>query len=362
MPSQRSSTTSRERLVSADSHITLDHDHIKSKLAKNRHADYDAAVAKVGGGVATRVGMNTMPKGFEGVRHAIGRAGNWDAKERLKDMDQDGVDVEVCYCEFSAFRYLYLIQNGWRDATQAFNDCLIEFSAVDPKRILASYQIPIHDIAVAVDEVQRVAKLGGKSLQLPVYPIELGVPDYYDRSYDPLWAAIQETGLPACFHIGLAPIPYYQGELPTWVQGTLQPMSGMFTSIQYGHFILSGIFERFPTLKTVWVEPGVGWIPWWLFHLDEMATKRNYPFDEIKEKPSFYYRRNMSITFIHEPFAVHNLRYEIGVENMMWSTDYPHPACTWPDSRKLVDEEFAGIPTDEREKIVCGNATRVWNL
>jgi predicted TIM-barrel fold metal-dependent hydrolase len=47
---------------------------------------------------------------------------------------------------------------------------------------------------------------------------------------------------------------------------------------------------------------------------------------------------------------------------MMWSTDYPHPACTWPDSRTLVEEEFAGIPREERELIVCGNATRVWNL
>jgi predicted TIM-barrel fold metal-dependent hydrolase len=340
-------TAVRERLVSADSHVTVTHDAVKSHLPQKFHDDYDAAVAAVGGGVAIRQGMNTMPRGFEGVRHAIGRAGNHDPIERLKDMDQDGVDVEVCYCEFSAFRYLYLIKAGW---------------PADPKRLIASYQIPIHDVAIAVDEVKRVAELGGKSLQLPVYPIELGAPDYYDHVYDPLWAAIQESELPACFHIGLAPFAYYKGELPQFAQGTIQPMSGMFTSVQYGNFILSGVFERFPRLKTVWVEPGVGWIPWWLFHLDEMATKRNYPFDEIREAPSFYYRRNMFTTFIHEPFAVHNLRYEIGVENMMWSTDYPHPACTWPDSRTLVDQEFEGIPADEREMIVCGNATRVWAL
>ena len=198
---------------------------------------------------------------------------------------------------------------------------------------------------------------------MPVYPIELGAPDYYDRSYDPLWAAIQETGLPACFHIGIAPITYYKEDPgPEFMQGTIQPMSGMFTSVQYGNFILSGVFERFPDIKTVWVEAGIGWVPWWLFHLDEMKLKRNYPFNEIPEAPSFYYKRNMFSTFIHEPFAVHNLRYELGVENIMWSTDYPHPACTWPDSRKLVDEEFAGIPDDERALIVCGNAERVWDL
>jgi len=352
----------RERLVSADSHVTLTHDAIKQRLPSKLHADYDDAVTAVGGGVAIRQGQNSMPKGFEGVRHAIGRPGTRDGNERLKDMDEDGVDVEVLYCEFSAFRYLYLIKNGWREATRAFNDSLVDFASADPQRLVASYQIPIHDIDIAVDEVSRVASLGGKSLQLPVYPIELGAPDYYDRVYDPLWAAIQDTGLPACFHIGLAPIPYYKGEPPQFSQGTMQPMSGMFTSVQYGHFILSGIFERFPKLKTVWVEPGVGWIPWWIFHLDEMALRRNYPFDQITEAPSFYYRRNMFVTFIHEPFAVHNLRYEIGVENMMWSTDYPHPACTWPDSRSLVEEEFAGIPEAERQLIVGGNAERVWAL
>jgi predicted TIM-barrel fold metal-dependent hydrolase len=240
----------------------------------------------------------------------------------------------------------------------------VEFAAADPDRLVASYQIPIHDVGIAVEEVQRVAALGGRSLQLPVYPIELGAPDYHDRGYDPLWAAISETGLPACFHIGLAPITYYptDTEMPQWAQGTLQPIAGMFTSVQCGQFILSGVFERFPALKTVWVEPGIGWIPWWLFHLDEMATTRNYPFDEITERPSAYMRRNMFFTFIHEPFAVHHLRHDIGVENIMWSTDYPHPACTWPDSRRLAEEEFLGIPDAERDLIVNGNATRVWNL
>src|SRR6476646_2427122 len=145
------------RLVSRDPHRAVTHDAVKSKLATKFHEDYDNAVAKMGGGgVAMRQMQNTMPKGFEGVRHAIGRPGTYDAKERLKDMDQDGVDVEVLYCEFSAFRYLYLIQNGWREATRAFNDTLIDFASADPARLIASYQIPIHDIDIAVEEVKRV--------------------------------------------------------------------------------------------------------------------------------------------------------------------------------------------------------------
>src|SRR3954447_3004849 len=357
-----STTESRERLISSDSHVTVTHDAVKSKLATKFHEDYDTAVAKMGGGgVAMRQMQNTMPKGFEGVRHAIGRQGNWDPVERLKDMDQDGVDVEVCYCEFSAFRYLYLIENGWREATQAFNDTLIDFASADPRRLVISYQIPIHDIDVAVEEVKRVAAAGGKSLQLPVHPPELGCPDYWERHWDPLWAAIEETNIPICLHIGLAPITVYEGEFPAHAQGVVQPLAAFWTSVQYGNFILGGVFERFPKLKVIFVEPGIGWVPWWVFQVDEMKNARNYPFPDIKESPSFYFKRNVGLTFIYEPFAVQNLRH-LMLDNIMWSTDYPHPACSWPDSRTLVEEQFAGVPADEREKILSGNAKRFWNL
>jgi predicted TIM-barrel fold metal-dependent hydrolase len=349
-------------LISADSHVTVTHDDVKKHLSPKFYEAYDAAVAQMGGGgTAIRAGQNTMPKGFEGVRHAIGRPGNSNPIERLKDMDQDGVDVEVLYCEFSAFRYLYLIKDGWREATRAFNDTLIDFASADPKRLIASYQIPIHDIDIACAEVKRLAESGAKSLQLPVHPPELGAPDYWERVYDPLWATIQEADLPICLHIGLAPIEVFKGEFPNHAQGVVQPLAAFWTSVQYGNFILSGVFERFPGLKVVFVEPGIGWMPWWMFQVDEMALHRNYPFPEIKEAPSFYFHRNLFLTFIYEPFAVQNLRH-LMLENIMWSTDYPHPACSWPDSRALVEEQFKGVPADERELILSGNAARVWNL
>ena len=354
-------TKGRERLISTDSHVTVTHDAVKAHLATKFHEGYDAAVAQMGGGgTAIRQGQNVMPQGFEGVRHAIGRPGNYDPVERLKDMDQDDVEVEVLYCEFSAFRYLYLIKDGWREATRAFNDTLIEFASVDPKRLIASYQIPIHDIEIAVDEVKRVAEAGGKSLQLPVHPPELGLPDYWEKHWDPLWAAIQEANLPACLHIGLAPITVYD-KMPDHAQGVVQPLAAFWTSVQYGNFIMGGVFERFPDLRVVFVEPGIGWVPWWLFNSDEMIVHRNYKYPQIKALPSFYFKRNVGLTFIYEPFAVQNLRH-LMLDNIMWSTDYPHPACSWPDSRELVEDQFKGVPDDEREKILSGNAIRFWNL
>ncbi|MCU1373885.1 MAG: hypothetical protein JWO68_1171 [Actinomycetia bacterium] len=352
-----------ERIISADSHVRITHEAVKEHLPASMHASYDRAVDKIGGGgVATRPGQNELPAWLDGVRHAIGREGNHDPKARLADMDVDGVDVEVLYCEFSAFRYLYLIEGGWKEATRAFNDTLLAFESADPDRLVVSYQIPLHDLDVAVNEVHRVAAQGGKSLQLPVHPVELGLPDYHDRVYDRLWAAVQETGLPVCLHIGLAPIKVYDDPQPAHAQGVVQPLAAMWTSVQYGNFILSGIFERFPRLKVVFVEPGVGWVPWWLNSVDRKVRDIGYSFPDITELPSFYFNRNVWLTFIDEKFAVHDLRHDIGVENMMWSTDYPHPACTWPDSKAVIEKQFADIPAEERRLMLSGNAEKVWNL
>ena len=127
-------------------------------------------------------------------------------------------------------------------------------------------------------------------------------------------------------------------------------------------WILSGALVRFPDLKLVFVEPGVGWVAWYLYIIDDMATRQQYDFPAISELPSFYFHRNIHLTYIDEPDAIKLLRHRVGVRNIMWSSDYPHPVSSWPRSRELVAGQFDGVPDDERELIVAGNATRVWNL
>ncbi len=118
-------------------------------------------------------------------------------------MDADGVEAEVLYSEVSAFRYLADMKEGQSESVRAFNDVLAAFAAPDPKRLIVSYQVPIHDIDIAMAEVRRVVGMNAKSLQLPVFPSEFGLPEYFDERYEPLFALIQETGLPICCHIGL---------------------------------------------------------------------------------------------------------------------------------------------------------------
>jgi len=291
------------------------------------------------------------------------RPGYWDPAERLKDMDSDGVEVEVLYSEVSAFRYLSDVEDGVAEAVRGFNDALHAFASVDPNRLVVSYQIPIHDIDLAVAEVQRVAALGAKSLQLPVFPPELGQADYYHPRYEPLFAVIQETGLPICCHIGLKlSLDDLAERDPTPNKGIMVPCTPLATAEAFGMWIMGGVFERFPRLKVVFVEPGLTWVAWWLEVVDDMATRQAYKFPAITRRPSEYFRDNVFLTFIDEKMGVERMRDVLGVSQLMWSTDFPHPVTTFPRSREIVDEQFANVPADERQLMVCGNAARVWNL
>jgi uncharacterized protein len=355
-----------ETLISSDSHVNITHDQVKEHLRPKLHGAYDDAVAGFGARMAKMMsgGRTTYQRPAEGLDNsAFDRRGYSDPAERLKDMDVDGVRAEVLYSEVSAFRFLYLIKDGLKEATVAFNDAMAEFGAEDPDRLIVSYQIPIHDIDFATSEVERVAAAGGRSLQLPVSPAELGCPDYFDESYDRLWATIQETGLPICCHIGLnTQLDDLARRDPTPQRGVMVPMTALSAGEPMGMWIMGGTFERFPHLKVVFVEPGLGWVAWWLYIVDDMRTRQGYEFPAISELPSFYFHRNVFLTFIEEPDALQHLRHRLGSDNIMWSTDYPHPVTAWPNSRRIVAEQFEGIPDAERQQIVCQNAARVWNL
>jgi predicted TIM-barrel fold metal-dependent hydrolase len=142
------------------------------------------------------------------------------------------------------------------------------------------------------------------------------------------------------------------------------PMIPMSSAEAMGMWMNTGVFDRFPELKVVFVEPGVTWVSWWLFMCDDTVKRQGFTAPQLKELPSEYFRRNMWVTVIDEPDPIQSeeIRHRVGVENIMWSSDYPHPVTTWPNSHKIVEELFAGVPARERELMVAGNAKRVWNL
>jgi predicted TIM-barrel fold metal-dependent hydrolase len=361
-----------ERLISADSHVKMSHEQVKAHLPSRLHEAYDDASGAyesrmaVGAGAVNRAGatqQRTGPAPIAAANSVFSRPGYWDPVERLIDMDTDGVEAEVLYSEVSAFRYLSNVKDGVSETVQAFNNALYEFSQVDPKRLIVSYQIPIHDIDLALAEVERVIQLGAKSLQLPVFPAELGQLDYFDSRYDPLFALIEASGLPICCHIGLkAGLDELAKRDPTPNKGIMVPVTPLLTAEAFGMWIMGGVFEKFPGLKVVFVEPGIAWVGWWLETVDDMVARQGYKFPAITERPSSYFRRNIFLTFIDESLGLHRMRDVIGVSQLMWSTDFPHPVTSWPNSKQIIAEQFQGIPSDERELMLSGNAARVWGL
>ncbi|MBX6390668.1 MAG: amidohydrolase [Frankia sp.] len=353
-----------EQLISVDSHYQCTVEALKERVPSRFHDEIDktnrlveapkrAAMHRRGTAL-----LNLASYLHEAARHP----GYHDPAARLRAMDEDGVDVEILFSDLSSFRIFYRMVDGWKETARAFNDFSAEFAAADPDRLLVAYQLPLREIDHAVAEFERlVGDHHARTFHLPTRPSSCGLPEYFDPRYDPLWARMQEAGIPVCIHLGV--------EDETWEIASRDPTPqlAVFTSQQamrlaeqLAMLLLSGLFERFPELKFVLVEPGLHWVPGYLASLDRMTT-HGYEFPAIKEAPSAYFHRNIWLTFMDDQRGVRD-RHELGVDRLMWSTDFPHPACTWPNSRKVVAELMRDVPDDEAHAMVYGNARRVFGI
>jgi predicted TIM-barrel fold metal-dependent hydrolase len=198
-------------------------------------------------------------------------------------------------------------------------------------------------------------------VHIPTFPSEVGLPEYHDERYDPVWAAISEAGMSISQHLGLVASLFElmrRDPTPQKAIFTSQPALRLAETIAF--WILPGVLARFPGLTIVLVEPSLGWVPSYLDMIDSMYAGP-YDFPALDDKPSSYFHRQMMLTFVDDPRGLQQ-RYELGVDRIMWSTDFPHPATSWPNSQAIVEKNFSGIPDSERDLIVAGNAARVYGL
>jgi predicted TIM-barrel fold metal-dependent hydrolase len=127
-------------------------------------------------------------------------------------------------------------------------------------------------------------------------------------------------------------------------------------------FALSGLLERHPDLHVVSVEGQLGWLSFTRHYLDHIWEKhRFWTKSELPNPPSFYFQRQIHATFMEDPVGLRE-REHIGIDNIMWSSDYPHSETTWPNSRELTEEWMRDFPEDDRRKILSGNAARLYHL
>ncbi len=314
-------------------------------------------------GLVATPGMRFEEMKWKGYTYETVRKGCWDGKSRLEDMDFDGVDAEFIYPSQRTMYHFMGNEDGdfHRAGVQAYNDYMHEeFCAVDPERLFSLAQMPNLGVDEMIAEMKRCKEKGARGVIITTWPSgedDLGPTD------DEFFAAAVDMEMPISIHINIqrkrTPKPVLEGAAAI---GNMA-LSGMlaFPPILC-ELIMSGTFDRHPKLKIVGVETDIGWIPAVLEQLDNFYWRnRTHTNLQLKQLPSHYFHENFVCTFIQDRYGVRN-RHAVGVENMAWSTDYPHHGCDWPYSRKVAGEMFEDLPTRERYLICAGNMVGLYRL
>jgi len=275
-----------------------------------------------------------MRKTYEEIPAAM-----YDAKARLAFMDEEKLYANVLYPNVGGFGMATFLKLGDPElrlaCVRAYNDWLMEWCSADPKRLVPVAANPFWDVRVAVREIQRCAQLGYQAVLMCNQPQDHGQPVLRDAHWDPIWAAAQEAGMSISFHIGggdLSEIVNDTGKIGTRANFARASVN---TFMDNGRcmtdLIMGGIPHRFPKLKMVSVESGIGWIPFVLESLDWQWRNNGVSVEhpEYDLLPSEYFRRQIYASFWFEEKLI-GPALELFPDNILYETDYPHPTCQAP--------------------------------
>jgi predicted TIM-barrel fold metal-dependent hydrolase len=295
---------------------------------------------------------------FEDVRR-----GGYDPGQHLRDMELDGVAGEVLYPSQGLFYFKVVDTRLMSAIFRAYNDWLAEFCRSDPVRLKGVAMINLDDVEEGIKELERAARLGLSGAMITEYPLE---DRRYDQpEYEPFWAAAAALGLPLSLHTATR----RQGRIRGAGDRTLRDASSRATKAFYPalslcDLIFSGVFERHPRLTLAIVEFELAWAPHLLSAMDYTYRERHgeaiYRF-KGGMLPSDFFHRNVVLSFQEDAIGI-RLRDVIGVDTMMWGSDYPHSESTFPRSRQILAEILKGVPDDEQARIAGGNTARVYNF
>jgi predicted TIM-barrel fold metal-dependent hydrolase len=287
------------------------------------------------------------------------RSGAWDPSERIKDMDLDGVDAEVLYVggplpsKDAALRL---------NSVRGYNRWLSDYASHAPGRLLGVAAIPIDTPERAVEELAFAKTQPGLvSGFIPLFPPE---GDYGDPKWDPMWQAFIDADFPVGLHVGGrrpgTPVANLYESAPRFMTGLVMSKLTMAESVS--ELIHGLVMQRFPDLKFVAVEGQIGWISFFQYYADHLWEKHRYwTKSQLEEPPSHYFKRQVFATFMEDPVGLRE-RHSIGIDNIMWASDYPHSETTWPNSKSLTDEWFSPLGEDDKRKVLWENAAKLYKL
>ncbi len=296
-------------------------------------------------------------------------AAAFEPKERLKALDADGINSSILYPTVAGAggQTFGRIQDPELEieCVRAYNDWLSdEWAAVSP-RFVPQCIVPLWPAEAAAEEIERAVARGHRGVIYPAIPMELReVPHVNERAYDPIWATCERLNVPLCFRAGSASsiqVPQPEG-LSAGLSEAFSSISGSTSLIcVLSNLLVSGILERFPRLNVVFAGSGLGWGAYAYEYVDQQFTANGLLGPGHEHLPSELMRRQVYLTGWYGKAGIEGRRF-VSPHNILWSTNFPLATSSWPSTRDTVDVAFAGVPKDERDQMLWGNAARLYRL
>ena len=303
---------------------------------------------------------------FEG-RYEEVRKGAYDPDARLEDLQTDGVEGEVIYPTIGARLFTILESELLSASFRASNDWMAEFCKSHPSTYKGIALVNLDDVEGGVEELKRSAGMGLSSAMIATYPIE--EKPYGHSMYEPFWVAAQDLEMPISLHVASnRPGP---GQLKIFTTNADDGDSASF-SVTYDYWvkrslasmIFAGVFERYPRLKVISVEHELSWAPHFLkmmdFYYRDLGQVAPYRFNDDL-LPSDFFHSNVYMSFQDDQIGV-MLRSTIGVDNIMWGSDFPHIGSTWPRSHEIIEKIMEGVPPNESRRMVRDNVAALFGF
>ncbi|GHH65872.1 amidohydrolase [Streptosporangium violaceochromogenes] len=366
-------------IISADDHLIEPPDMFKDRLPA-KYAEFAPKVAETeaghqvwryGGATYPCAGLDVgagLPREqwtLDPVRFEQMRPGCHDIDARVEDMDRAGIWAALCFPGMLAGE-AGMVFAKTRDqelglaVLRAWNDWHVDvWAGTYPERIIA-LQLPwLTDPDIAAKEIRDNANRGFKAVLFPEFPTRMRLPSIHGHHWDPFFQACEETGTVVCLHTGSGswtPVP--STDTPIEAITTLMPASAMFACADW---LWSGVPLRFPALRILIVEGGVGWLPM-------LAERADYALDhpvageaswEGGLKPSEVLRRNFFFGTLND-HALSGVRFAVGLEHVLLESGYPHSDSTWPDTQRAVATNLGNLPPADIARVAYGNAARLF--
>jgi predicted TIM-barrel fold metal-dependent hydrolase len=300
-----------------------------------------------------------------------GHSGSFEIKPRLQAMDEMGVYAQICYHNAGVTQPGSLMSLGDNELAvtvlKIYNDAAAERQQESGQRLFTLGHLPLWDKAALESEARRCIDMGLKGFVVPDTPDRLGIPSYLDESY---WGGFLDmcnaTGTPLNFHLNAAIDPNALAWKGFAFEQTLSVVATMYSignAATLGNWMVSGLLDRYPKLKIGLIESGMGWVPFAIeameHQFDEMLPSKS---KILQRRPWEYFRDHFWVTYWFETVGPKLLLETLGVNKVLFETDYPHPTSLYPGVQEHIIETLGGYEYDVRKRVLERNAVELYNL